>query len=162
MINTKNLDLVAGIPVADYAAALKWCERLLGSPPTFLPNDIEAVWSLPNIATCTLSSARNTLVMANTLSSSMILMPSSHRSQIGDSTLRNEKPTRTAFAKQPTAILMETRSGSAALRCNPGWHEVAVYAARSRTGVFSWARVSCHVSSRATQRPHNRFYTLTV
>ena len=46
MIHTKSLDLFAGIPVADYAAALKWYERLLGSPPTFLPNDIEAVWEL--------------------------------------------------------------------------------------------------------------------
>jgi Glyoxalase-like domain len=28
------------------AAALAWYQRLLGSPPTFLPNDIEAVWEL--------------------------------------------------------------------------------------------------------------------
>ncbi len=41
-----NLDLFAGIPVADYAAALTWYERLLGSPPAFYPNDIEAVWEL--------------------------------------------------------------------------------------------------------------------
>jgi len=41
-----NLDLFAGIPVADYAAALSWYERLLGSEPTFFPNDIEAVWEL--------------------------------------------------------------------------------------------------------------------
>ncbi len=41
-----NLDLFAGIPVADYAAALEWYERLLGFPPAFLPNDIEAVWEL--------------------------------------------------------------------------------------------------------------------
>jgi catechol 2,3-dioxygenase-like lactoylglutathione lyase family enzyme len=46
MLHTTKLDLFAGIPVADYAAALKWYERLLGSPPTFLPNDIEAVWEL--------------------------------------------------------------------------------------------------------------------
>jgi catechol 2,3-dioxygenase-like lactoylglutathione lyase family enzyme len=38
--------LFAGIPVADYAAALKWYERLLGSPPTFFPHDKEAVWEL--------------------------------------------------------------------------------------------------------------------
>jgi hypothetical protein len=37
MIPTTNLDLFAGIPVADYAVALLWYERLLGSPPTFLP-----------------------------------------------------------------------------------------------------------------------------
>jgi predicted enzyme related to lactoylglutathione lyase len=46
MMHTKSLDLFAGIPVTDYAAALMWYERLLGSPPTFLPNDKEAVWEL--------------------------------------------------------------------------------------------------------------------
>jgi hypothetical protein len=46
MIQTTTLDLFAGIPVADYATALAWYERLLGSPPTFVPNDIEAVWEL--------------------------------------------------------------------------------------------------------------------
>ena len=46
MIHTTTLDLFAGIAVADYAAALEWYERLLGFPPTFFPNDIEAVWEL--------------------------------------------------------------------------------------------------------------------
>ena len=46
MTLTTTIDLFAGIPVADYAAALHWYERLLGSPPTFFPNDIEAVWAL--------------------------------------------------------------------------------------------------------------------
>jgi hypothetical protein len=46
MIPTKTLDLFAGIPIADYAAALKWYEKLLGYPPTFFPNDTEAVWEL--------------------------------------------------------------------------------------------------------------------
>jgi predicted enzyme related to lactoylglutathione lyase len=46
MIPTKNLDLFAGIPVADYAAALSWYQQLLGSDPAFYPNDIEAVWEL--------------------------------------------------------------------------------------------------------------------
>ena len=41
-----TIDLFAGIPVDDYAAALTWYERLLGSPPAFFPNDIEAVWEL--------------------------------------------------------------------------------------------------------------------
>jgi predicted enzyme related to lactoylglutathione lyase len=40
------IDLFAGIPVSDYAAALSWYEQLLGSPPTFVPNDTEAVWEL--------------------------------------------------------------------------------------------------------------------
>jgi catechol 2,3-dioxygenase-like lactoylglutathione lyase family enzyme len=38
--------LFAGIPVSDYAAALAWYERLLGSPPSFFPHDTEAVWEL--------------------------------------------------------------------------------------------------------------------
>ncbi|MDR6979805.1 catechol 2,3-dioxygenase-like lactoylglutathione lyase family enzyme [Streptomyces sp. 3330] len=40
------VDLFAGIPVNDYAAALAWYERLLGAPPAFFPNDTEAVWEL--------------------------------------------------------------------------------------------------------------------
>ncbi len=46
MIHTTKLDLFAGIPLTDYAAALKWFERLLGSPPTFFRRDTEAVWEL--------------------------------------------------------------------------------------------------------------------
>ena len=43
------LDLFAGIPVTDYAAALPWYERFFGREPSFLPNDIEAVWEVaPN------------------------------------------------------------------------------------------------------------------
>jgi hypothetical protein len=41
-----TVDLFAGIPVRDYAAALAWYERFLGGPPAFLPNDAEAVWEL--------------------------------------------------------------------------------------------------------------------
>ncbi|WP_246267016.1 Rid family hydrolase [Nonomuraea typhae] len=40
------LDLFAGISVSDYAAALPWYERLLGSPPTFIAHETEAVWEL--------------------------------------------------------------------------------------------------------------------
>jgi predicted enzyme related to lactoylglutathione lyase len=40
------LYLFAGIPVNDFAAALAWYERLLGSPPSFFPHDTEAVWEL--------------------------------------------------------------------------------------------------------------------
>ena len=46
MIETKSLDLFAGVPVADYARALKWYEQLLGSPPAFFPHDTEAVWEV--------------------------------------------------------------------------------------------------------------------
>ena len=38
------LDLFAGISVSDFDAALLWYGRLLGYPPTFFPNDVEAVW----------------------------------------------------------------------------------------------------------------------
>ena len=41
-----TVDLFAGYPVRDYATTLAWYERLLGCPPAFLPNDIEAVWEL--------------------------------------------------------------------------------------------------------------------
>jgi Glyoxalase/Bleomycin resistance protein/Dioxygenase superfamily len=46
MIGTTKLDLFAGIPVADYAGALKWYQQLLGGSPAFFPNDTEAVWEL--------------------------------------------------------------------------------------------------------------------
>ena len=41
-----GVDLFAGFPVKDYSSALAWYERLLGSPPAFLPNDREAVWEI--------------------------------------------------------------------------------------------------------------------
>jgi hypothetical protein len=41
-----TMDLFAGIPVRDYSSAAAWYELLLGAPPAFLPNDIEAVWEL--------------------------------------------------------------------------------------------------------------------
>src|SRR4051794_1526114 len=40
------LDLFAGIPVTDYAAALPWYEQFFGRRPSFLPNDTEAVWEV--------------------------------------------------------------------------------------------------------------------
>jgi catechol 2,3-dioxygenase-like lactoylglutathione lyase family enzyme len=46
MIQTAKLDLFAGVPVADYAAALEWYQHLLGFPPAFFPHDTEAVWKL--------------------------------------------------------------------------------------------------------------------
>jgi len=41
-----SVDLFAGIPVSDYATALTWYERLLGSPPAFLAHETEAVWEV--------------------------------------------------------------------------------------------------------------------
>lgn len=40
------IELFAGIPVSNYAAALAWYQQLFGSPPAFFPNDVEAVWEL--------------------------------------------------------------------------------------------------------------------
>jgi predicted enzyme related to lactoylglutathione lyase len=36
----------AAIPVADYAAACAWYERLMGRPPDLIPNDNESAWQL--------------------------------------------------------------------------------------------------------------------
>jgi uncharacterized protein YndB with AHSA1/START domain len=38
--------LFAGISVAHLEAAQEWYERLFGAPPTFFPNDTEAVWEV--------------------------------------------------------------------------------------------------------------------
>lgn len=46
MIQTNSLHLFAGVPVTDYATAVKWYEQLLGFPPTFYPNEKEAVWKV--------------------------------------------------------------------------------------------------------------------
>lgn len=40
----------AGLVVANRDRAAAWYERLLGRPPTFLPNDAEAVWQLAGTA----------------------------------------------------------------------------------------------------------------
>ena len=40
------MDLFAGIPVREYTEATAWYKRLLGAPPSFVPNDTEAVWEL--------------------------------------------------------------------------------------------------------------------
>lgn len=41
-----TVDLFAGIPVRDRAVSTAWYEKLLGSLPAFLPNDVEAVWEI--------------------------------------------------------------------------------------------------------------------
>lgn len=46
MLQTKTLELYAGIPVANYAVSLEWYQRLLGAPPTFVATEIEAGWVL--------------------------------------------------------------------------------------------------------------------
>ncbi len=38
--------LFAGLSVADLEAATAWYERLFGAPPSFFPNDVEAVWEV--------------------------------------------------------------------------------------------------------------------
>jgi predicted enzyme related to lactoylglutathione lyase len=39
------MDVFAGLPVANFKAALPWYEQLFGEP-SFLPHDSEAVWTL--------------------------------------------------------------------------------------------------------------------
>ena len=40
------MDLFAGVPVTDYAAALPWYEQFFGCHPSFLPTETEAVWEV--------------------------------------------------------------------------------------------------------------------
>ncbi|HEX5729523.1 VOC family protein [Microbacterium sp.] len=40
------VDLFAGFPVTDYDRSLQWYRRLLGTEPSFYPNDREAVWEV--------------------------------------------------------------------------------------------------------------------
>jgi len=40
----------AGIPVADYDAALAWYERLLGRPPDVIVTENEAMWQVADTA----------------------------------------------------------------------------------------------------------------
>lgn len=42
----RSTDLFAGVRVRAIADGRVWYERLLGSEPAFLPNDIEAVWAV--------------------------------------------------------------------------------------------------------------------
>ena len=44
--NRGKLALFAGIYVSNYEAAMEWYARLLGSEPSFFPNEVEAVWEL--------------------------------------------------------------------------------------------------------------------
>jgi catechol 2,3-dioxygenase-like lactoylglutathione lyase family enzyme len=41
-----SVDLFAGMPVSDFAAAKGWYEKLLGGEPAFTPHATEAVWEL--------------------------------------------------------------------------------------------------------------------
>ncbi len=41
-----TIGVFAGVPVRDYATAVKWYELLLGGEASFYPNDVEAVWQL--------------------------------------------------------------------------------------------------------------------
>jgi hypothetical protein len=77
MMETTKLDLFAGIPVTDYAVALKWYERLLGAPPTFLPHDTEAVWELAEHRYVYIVQQPDTPATPGTRSSSMTSMRSS-------------------------------------------------------------------------------------
>ena len=40
------VDLFAGFPVTEYERSLQWYRQLLGSEPSFYPNEREAVWQM--------------------------------------------------------------------------------------------------------------------
>ena len=40
------VDLFAGFPVTEYRRSLQWYRQLLGSEPSFYPNEREAVWQM--------------------------------------------------------------------------------------------------------------------
>ena len=40
------VDLFAGFPVTEYERSLQWYRQLLGSEPSFYPNEREAVWQI--------------------------------------------------------------------------------------------------------------------
>ena len=42
----KGTHLFGGIPVSDFRRSLDWYTRLFGVPPTFFPNEREAVWMI--------------------------------------------------------------------------------------------------------------------
>lgn len=46
ILNGFGTTLFAGIPVKDIKASIVWYEKLLGCPPSFYPNEVEAVWML--------------------------------------------------------------------------------------------------------------------
>lgn len=110
------IDLFAGIPVTDYAAALQWYERLFGSPPSFVPNETEAVWEVAEHRFVFIEQQPEHAGHARHPSSPTTSTRSSGRSPSGDSHPRNGKPTRTASARSHTATPMGTNSGSAAAR----------------------------------------------
>jgi hypothetical protein len=109
------IDLYAGIPVTDYTAALAWYQRLLGSPPTFVASDTEAVWELAEHRSVVIEQrpehaghALHTIFVDD-------LDAWSPRSPTEGSSPPSGRPTRTASARSSTAIPTGTRSGSAAL-----------------------------------------------
>ena len=67
--------LFAGIPVSDYAAALAWYERLLGSPPSFFPTTRRPCGNSPNTGRCSSSSSRDMPATPCTPSSWMTSTP---------------------------------------------------------------------------------------
>jgi len=42
----RGTEMFAGIPVRDLQTSLAWYQRLFGCPPTFYPNEKEAVWTV--------------------------------------------------------------------------------------------------------------------
>src|SRR5712691_3296110 len=106
------IDLFAGIPVTDYAAALEWYERLFGSPPSFVPTDTEAVWEIAEHRFVFIEQrpehaghARH-LVFVDDLDALVVQIAERGHAP------RSGKPTRTASARSRTATPTATKWGS--------------------------------------------------
>jgi catechol 2,3-dioxygenase-like lactoylglutathione lyase family enzyme len=41
-----EIELFAGVPVSDLPRAIEWYDQLFGDVETFVPNDIEHVWTI--------------------------------------------------------------------------------------------------------------------
>jgi hypothetical protein len=113
-----TVDLFAGIPVSDYAGAAEWYERLFGRPPSFIPNETEAVWELAEHRYIYIEHRPEHAGTLCTPSSSTTSIPSSRRSPAADSSLRSARRTATVYARPRTTIPTATRSSSAARPCN--------------------------------------------
>src|SRR5882762_2292418 len=112
------MDLFAGIPVSDYAAAVEWYGRLFGSPPTFLPNNTEAVWELAE-GGCVFIELRpehaghaRHLLFIDDLDTRIAQI-----AERGLTPVERETYSK-ASGRSPTGALTGTNSGSAAPRCD--------------------------------------------
>ena len=109
-----SLDLFAGIPVHDYTVAEVWYERLLGAPPSLLPNETEAVWELADHRYLFIEVRPRMPGMPcipSLLATSTLVSP---RSPSEASSRLSARPKPTASARPPSGTRTATRLDSAA------------------------------------------------